>query len=94
MATPTAGLANMTPGTPGQSIPALAANLSGGYIHNPSNSLNVLYVDPTGPALPAGNGTTMILAPGQTFYAIAESTIQVFIAGSVPNQPFTAVQWV
>lgn len=94
MATPTAGLASATPGTPGQPINALAANLTGGYILNPSTAPGLLYVDPTGPASTTANGTTLALPPGQPFYVIPGSTLPVSVASTFPTHQFVSVQWV
>jgi hypothetical protein len=93
MATPVRGLANQTPATPGTSINALGHLISGGYVSNPSTALSVLYVDPTGPASTAANGTTMGLVPGQTFYAIPNSTLPVSVASTEASHQFVAVQW-
>jgi hypothetical protein len=93
MTTPTAGLANKTPATPGQAINALAANLTGGYILNPATAPGLLYVDPTGPASISANGTTLALPPGQPFYVIPGSTLPVSVASTFPNHQFVSVQW-
>jgi hypothetical protein len=94
MASPTPGLASQTSPTPGVSIPALAENLSGGYITNPITANGNLYVDPVGPASTTPNGTTMEVPPGQTFYAIPGSTSQVSVSSLIANHPFVSVQWV
>jgi hypothetical protein len=92
MTTPTAGLNSQT-GAPGIPVAALDINQIGGYVHNPVSASTVLYVDPTGPASTTANGTTMALNPGQTFYAIPESTLQVSVAATDANHQFVAVQW-
>lgn len=92
--TPTPGLASQTPSIPGQSINALAANLTGGYIFNPADAPAPLYVDPTGPASTIANGSSMALPPGSTYYAIPASTLPVSVASTVPSQNFVAVQWI
>jgi hypothetical protein len=93
MATPTGGLASQTPATPDSPIFALDINLAGGYINNPLNSGADLYVDPVTDASTSGNGTTMALVPGQTFYAIPSSTLQVSVASRIANHVFVSVQW-
>ena len=93
MSVPTAGLAYITPSTPGHPINALDANLEGGYILNPIDAPGTLYVDPTGPASTTANGTTTALPPGQPFYAISQSTVPVSVASQVANHQFVSVQW-
>jgi hypothetical protein len=92
--TPTPGIANITSSIPGQPVDALSANLSGGYIFNPSGSPTNLYVDPTGPASTLGNGSSMAIQPGGTYYAIPGSTLPVSVASTVPNMGFVSVQWI
>ncbi|HXB12891.1 MAG TPA: hypothetical protein VNZ45_12970 [Bacteroidia bacterium] len=92
--TPTPGIAHITSGIPGQAVDALQGNLSGGYIFNPANSPAVLYVDPTGPASTQGNGSSMAIEPGGTYYAIPGSTLPVSVASNVPNMSFVSVQWI
>jgi hypothetical protein len=93
MSIPTAGLAFITPITPGQPINALDANLEGGYILNPIDAPGTLYVDPTGPASTSANGTTTALPPGQPFYAISGSTVPVSAASQFASHQFVCVQW-
>jgi hypothetical protein len=94
MTIPTAGLNYICSGTPGVPINALGTNLTGGYIMNPVNAPGTLYVDPTGPAAVTANGTTSALAAGQSFYAIANSTVPVSVASTFPNHQFISVQWI
>ena len=94
MTIPTAGLNYICPGTPGVPVNALGTNLIGGYIMNPVNAPGTLYVDPTGPASTAAHGTTSALAAGQSFYAIANSTVPVSVASNFPDHQFISVQWV
>jgi hypothetical protein len=93
MATPVPGLAWQTPATAGQPINAIGANMSGGYVSNPSNAPGVLYVNPTGPASNVANGTTIALPPGQPFYVIPQSTLPISVASDFPNHVFVSVQW-
>lgn len=92
--TPTPGIANTTPNTPNSAVNALSANLTGGYIFNPATAPSSLYVDPTGPASTTGNGTSMAVSPGATYYAIPGSTLPVSVASSVPSHQFVSVQWI
>jgi hypothetical protein len=94
MALPTAGLASQTPATPGEPIDVLPAGLMGGYITNPEFATGPLYVDPVTDASTTGNGTTLALPPGQTFFAIANSTLPVSVASDEANHSFIAVQWI
>ena len=94
MASPTPGLANVTPAAPNTPINALAAGLSGGYIINPVNGPDWLFVDPTGPASTTANGTTLALRQGQTFFVIPNSTLPVSVASRVASHLFVSVQWV
>ena len=100
MATPVAGLASQTSGTPGVPVNAIAANQSGGYIVNPFAAADqglanaeVLYVNQVLPATVVANGTTIALQPGQSYTVIPATTTSVSVAASSPNHKFTAVQW-
>lgn len=92
--TPTPGLAHITPAIPNSAVNALSANLTGGYIYNPSNAPSGLYVDPVGPASVTANGTSMAIPPGATYYAIPGSTLPVSVASTVPSHQFVAVEWI
>jgi hypothetical protein len=92
--TPTPGIGTTTPAIPGSPIDSLSPNLTGGYIFNPANAPGPLYVDPTGPASVAFNGTSMALTPGSTFYAIPGSTLPVSVASNSASHQFVAVQWI
>ena len=94
MTTPIGGLAWQTPSTPGLPINALANNLIGGYIANPIDAPAYLLIDPTGPASPIANGTTMAIIPGQTFFAIPGSTLPMSVASSIADHQFISVQWI
>jgi hypothetical protein len=94
MTIPTAGLAFVCSATPGTPVNGLGTNLTGGYILNPISAPGTLYVDPTGPASTSANGTTSGLSPGQSFYAIAGSTVPVSVASSFANHQFVSVQWI
>lgn len=94
MAAPTVGLATVTPPAPGTPVNALGAALLGGYVVNPIDALDILYVDPTGPASTLGSGTTIGLRPGQTFFAIPNSTLPVSVASKQPSHNFVSIQWI
>jgi hypothetical protein len=94
MTIPTAGLAYICPLTPGTPINALGTNLTGGYVMNPVSAPGVLYVDPTGPASTTANGTTSALSAGQSFYAIAGSSVPVSVASTFASHQFISVQWI
>ena len=97
---PEQGLATQTPSVAGQAIDAIAPNVSGGYITNPSNandqglpSAESLFINPVTSALLQANGTTIELKPGQTFIVIPNSTTAISVASNSPNHMFTSVQW-
>jgi len=100
MSTPVAGLASQTSSSPGVPVNAIAANQSGGYIVNPLAASDqglataeVLYVNQVMPATVVGNGTTIVLQPGQSYTVIPGTTTPVSVASSTANHKFTAVQW-
>src|SRR5262245_24584932 len=100
MATPVAGLATQTSGTPGVPVNAIAANQSGGYVVNPLaaadqglGTAEVLYVNQVLPASTVANGTTIALQPGQSYTVIPGTTTAVSVSAMSPNHKFTAVQW-
>ncbi len=72
--TPVAGTASqiVTAGTPVQAAPG---NINGGYITNPPDAPGYLYVDPVGAAGTTAQGTTISLAPGQSFDLIPGTTL-------------------
>ena len=101
MSTPVAGLASQTSVTPGIPVNAIAQNQTGGYIVNPLAASDqgiataeVLYVNQVLPATVVGNGTTIVLQPGQSYTVIPNTTTSVSVAANSPNHKFTAVQWV
>jgi hypothetical protein len=93
MTIPTVGLAWTTGRAAGIPVNALDAGLTGGYIVNPASSTADLMIDPTGSASLAANGTTLALPPGQTYFAIPNSTLPVSVVSSVPDHIFVSVQW-
>jgi hypothetical protein len=93
MTIPTAGLAYVTSDTPGTPVNALDVNLAGGYIENPITAPGTLYVDPTGPASTAANGTTSSILPGQSFDAIPYSAVPVSVVSQFASHQFVSVQW-
>lgn len=100
MATPVIGLATQTSGTPGQAVNAIDVNQAGGYIVNPVSgadqglaSPEVLYVDQVGAAHTAANGTTLALAPGQSYTVIPNTVTPVSVASASAAHKFTAVMW-
>jgi hypothetical protein len=97
---PVAGLVTQTSGTSGIPSNAISANQSGGYIVNPLSAADqglgtaeVLYVNQVGPATVVGNGTTVVLQPGQSYTVIPQTTTPVSVASQSANHKFTAVMW-
>jgi hypothetical protein len=100
MATPVSGPATVTSATPGTPVIAIAANQAGGYIVNPTlasdqglSASEVLYVNQVTNAGLVGNGTTIVLQPGQSYTVIPYTTTPVTVCAPSPSHQFTAVQW-
>lgn len=100
MATPVVGLATQTPTTPGQAIPAIDVNMTGGYIVNPLAAVDQglataepLYVNQVTSATTSANGTTIALQPGQSYTIIPNTITQVSVASASASHKFTAVCW-
>lgn len=100
MATPVSGPATVTSVTPGNAVIAIAANQAGGYIVNPASASDqglataeVLYVNQVQSAGLTGNGTTIVLQPGQSYSVIPSTTTPVTVASASASHNFTAVQW-
>lgn len=100
MATPIPGTATITSSTPGTAVIAIAANQAGGYIVNPTTATDqgittaeVLYVNQVVNATNVGNGTTIVLQPGQSYTVIPNTTTPVTVSSATASHKFTAVQW-
>jgi hypothetical protein len=100
MTTPVQGTNSVTSGTPGVAVIAVPANQSGGYIVNPLlatdqglGSAETLYVNQVTTAALQANGTTVALAPGQSYTVIPGTTSPVTASSSSPNHKFTCVCW-
>jgi hypothetical protein len=100
MATPVSGPTTITSATPGTAVTAIAANMAGGYITNPTNASDQglsapepLYIDQVHNATLSGNGSTIVLQPGQSYSIIPFTITPVTAVAASPNHKFTAVQW-
>lgn len=79
------------------SVAALPAFVQGGMIQNPPTAslmgltaTEPLYVDPTGPAGLAANGSTIALQPGDKFIVIPDSTSPVWVNAASSGHQFFA----
>jgi hypothetical protein len=97
---PTAGLASVIT-VAGQSIQVSSPTAVGGYIINPDTtsdqgltSLQILYVDPTGPAFDNISPTTIQLYPGVRFEIPPECTNGVWCNSNSSGHQFTVVQYI
>lgn len=96
--TPAAGNAS-TIVTGGTAVLAALANVNGGYITNPASDADqgispaeYLYIDPVNPAPGlVGNGTTIALAPGQSFSLIPGTTLPTAANAVTSGHKFTVV---
>lgn len=73
---------------------------NGCYITNPLSATDqgvaaaeVVYVNPVTTATTAGNGTTVTLSPGQTWYCIPFSTLPVSAIAATRNHKLSIVRW-
>jgi hypothetical protein len=99
--TPTVGSATQTPSSPGIPVNAIAANVTGGYVVNPLLAADqglataeVLYVNQVQPSSTVGNGSTIVLQPGQSYTVIPNTTTPVSVCSLSASHKFTAVQWI
>jgi hypothetical protein len=95
--TPVAGLTT-TIETGGDAVIAVPAGPNGGYITNPASAedqdipdAEFLYVDQAKEAIIGAFGTTIGLAPGQSYDLIAGATNPVTVNASTAGHRFTVV---
>jgi hypothetical protein len=86
--------------TAGRSVIAANANILGGYIVNPQQaidqglpSVEVLFVDATGPAALAESVTTIAIQPGQAYRIPANQTTPVWVNSNSAGHQFTVVAY-
>jgi hypothetical protein len=89
--------------TGGTAVIAIPPGVSGGYITNPSLATDQgflssvlpedLFVNPAGTPSLVGNNTTVRLSPGQSFTAIANSTLPLMVNAATSGHKFTVVYW-
>jgi|SRR5579859_2372299 len=100
--TPVPGTNTVVP-VGGAPIQALPPNINGGIITNPVSAgdqglgaAEPLYIDAVGtPGAGdgAGNGTTFVLYPGQTWEAIPGQTTPTLVNALSSGHKFTAIYW-
>lgn len=97
--TPAAGLVS-TITTGGTAVTALNGPANGCYITNPLTATDqgimtaeALYVNPTTTATTTGNGTTVSLVPGQTWFCPANSSLPVSVNAATSSHAFVVVRW-
>jgi hypothetical protein len=97
--TPTPGLASVVTagGTP---VNAIGPMPNGGFITNPASASDQglgaaenLYIDPVGAAGLNGNGTTFVLAPGQTWTVIPGQSTPTSVNAASSGHKFSVVVW-
>ena len=97
--TPAAATAS-TITTGGTAVTAVTGPVRGCYITNPTSATDEnigtaenLYVNPVTTATTTGNGTTLTLVPGQSFFCIPGQTTSVSAVAATSSHKFTAVVW-
>ena len=90
--TPKAGLVSVvaTGGTP---VVVAAPLINGCYITNPQDATEPLFVDPVAPAATVEGGTTIALAPGQTYNAVPGQTNSLTVNAATSGHVFSCVRW-
>ena len=88
----------VTGGAPVVAVPANAAGLNGGWITNPVtvadqgiSAAEYLYVDIVTDAVVGWNGTTVALAPGQSFFLVVGQTTKVSCNATTLGHRFSGV---
>jgi hypothetical protein len=97
--TPAAGTASAIV-TGGTALVAVTGPVRGCYITNPTSLTDQgiagaenLYVNPVATATTTGNGTTLTLVPGQSFFCIPGQTTNVSVVAATTGHAFTVVKW-
>jgi hypothetical protein len=97
--TPVAGTAS-TITTGGTARTVVTGPVRGCYITNPTSLTDQaiagaenLYVNPVTTATTTGNGTTLTLVPGQSFFCIPGQTTSVSAVAATTGHAFTVVVW-
>lgn len=102
MATPVVPVAGLTSQvtTGGTAVTAIPASPNGGFITNPLTAADQglggtepLYINPVTAATLNANGTTIALAPGQTWQIIPGQTTVTSVNATSSGHKFTAVFW-
>lgn len=97
--TPSAGIVS-TITTGGTAVTVLNGPANGCYITNPLTAIDqgispaeALYIDPTTTATTTGNGTTVSLVPGQTWFCPPYSSVAVSVNAATTAHAFVVVRW-
>lgn len=99
--TPIAGLVSQV-AVGGTAVTAVGPNPNGGYIVNPFSvtdqgtglsASEPLYINPVTTATTSGNGTTVALQPGQTWFIIPGQTTPTSVNAASSNHNFTVVSY-
>ena len=96
---PTGGIVSLVT-TGGTAVTVLTGPANGCYITNPLTNTDegimtaeALYVDPTTTATTTGNGTTVSLVPGQTWFCPPYSSVAVSVNAASSGHAFVVVRW-
>jgi hypothetical protein len=84
---------NVVVATGGTAVIVFPAGITGGYIVNPFDATEPLYVNPVGDAVVGGTGATFALQPGQTWYAIEGQSTPTTVNAATSAHAFSAVYW-
>ena len=97
--TPAAATASVVT-TGGTAVTSVTGPVRGCYITNPTSATDQniataenLYVNPVTTATTPGNGTTLTLVPGQSFFCIPGQTTNVSVVAATSSHAFTVVKW-
>lgn len=89
---PQGGLVN-TVAVGGTAVVVARPPILGIYIVNPANATEPLYVDPVGNAGVVASGTTVALAPGQSWAGVPGSITPVSVNAATAGHAFSCVRW-
>ena len=100
--TPQGGL-TFTIATGGVPVQVIPPGVSGGYIVNPfsaadqgfsgSTAPENLVVDPVNPPSLVGNNTSTTIGPGQSYTALTNSTLGLWVNAATGGHKITVVYW-
>ena len=93
---------NVTSSVPGSPVVAINPGQFGAFITNPLTAADQglaaaeqLFVNEVGPASLGANGTTIALAPGESFTpSLKNSPVAVTVCAASPLHAFAVVSWI